>query len=320
MRTDQPTVSIVIPCHNGRRFVGDAIRSALGQTYRAIEVIVIDDGSTDDSVSVIRAFGDAVRCQVIRNQGAAAARNIGAGLATGELVQFLDADDLLHPTKLERMVPLAQEDCAAMVFCKAAVLDMDSGGRLGSWGSRLTPEMDAVAYVFSSVLQTGTPLHWKENLNHVGGFRAEMPPCDDPDLHFRLAAAGVRFRQLPEELLTVRRVEGSLSKRRLDYGIQMQKKLALDAIALLEQIGGLTDERAEAIAGFLASSARRALRLGDSGTAVELFRIARETHVSGGIQRAYCAKTRMMRRVVGSTLTEMLASWKRRILRQHEIG
>src|SRR5439155_25020344 len=96
-----PLVSVIIPCYNAGRWVGDAIRSALNQTYTNVEIIVIDDGSTDDSLEVIRAFKDKVRWKTGVNHGPCAARNLGLGLAQGEWVQFLDADDLLHPQKIQ---------------------------------------------------------------------------------------------------------------------------------------------------------------------------------------------------------------------------
>ena len=94
-----PLVSIVIPCYNAERYVGEAIESALDQTYPHKEVIVIDDGSTDSSLEVIRSFGNHLRWETAPNRGGSAARNRGLELARGELIQFLDADDLLHARK-----------------------------------------------------------------------------------------------------------------------------------------------------------------------------------------------------------------------------
>ena len=90
-------VSIVIPTHNCAQYLGGAIRSALRQTHRQIEVIVVDDGSTDDTVKVVRAFGDAVRYLYQQNAGPSAARNLGLAHARGEYVAFLDADDEVRP-------------------------------------------------------------------------------------------------------------------------------------------------------------------------------------------------------------------------------
>ncbi|HWP40292.1 MAG TPA: glycosyltransferase family A protein, partial [Tepidisphaeraceae bacterium] len=97
-------VSVIIPCFNCARFVGEAIRSALNQTYEPLEVIVVDDGSTDDSRQIIRSFGNRIRWEFQANHGACAARNRGLELSRGEFIQFLDADDLLHADKLRRQV------------------------------------------------------------------------------------------------------------------------------------------------------------------------------------------------------------------------
>jgi glycosyltransferase involved in cell wall biosynthesis len=315
-----PLISIIISCYNAELYVGDAIRSALAQRYRPIELIVIDDGSEDRSVAVIRSFGEMVRFESIKNGGAAAARNHGIEVARGELIQFLDADDVLYPEKLQRMAPLALKHHDSMVFSNALVIDMASGQRLGIWGRTFFPGMDPVEYVFGSTLQTAAPLHLKENLVRVGGFRPEMLLCEDPDLHFRLAASGLHFRHLPELLFTVRRVSGSLSKRDLLQGIRMEQKLGLDAVSELERLGTLNDERSRAISGFLASSGRRAIRHGWGDLADELFRQARSVHSSGGLDGAYSRRTRVIRRLVGPVLTERLVGWKRWLRQERAVG
>src|SRR5262245_14329418 len=89
----EPLVTVVIPCYNQAHFLGAALNSISSQTYRAIETIVVDDGSTDDSGSVARAHG--VRVLPQANQGVSAARNAGLRAASGDFVVFLDADDEL---------------------------------------------------------------------------------------------------------------------------------------------------------------------------------------------------------------------------------
>jgi glycosyltransferase involved in cell wall biosynthesis len=100
-----PRVSIIIPCYNAAPWIEETIRSALAQTHADREIIVIDDGSTDDSLRRARSF-EPLGVQVVRqsNAGAAAARNHGLRLATGDFIQFLDADDLLAPDKIERQL------------------------------------------------------------------------------------------------------------------------------------------------------------------------------------------------------------------------
>jgi glycosyltransferase involved in cell wall biosynthesis len=95
-----PKVTVVIPAFNGERFIADAIRSVLTQTCRAAEIIVVDDGSTDGTASVVRQFASSVSYYRQENLGAGAARNFGVSAARSEWVAFLDADDFWYPTKL----------------------------------------------------------------------------------------------------------------------------------------------------------------------------------------------------------------------------
>jgi glycosyltransferase involved in cell wall biosynthesis len=100
----EPLVSCVVPVFNGERFLGETLRSVLDQTYRPIEVLVVDDGSTDGTAAVIAAHGDRVTAIRQANRGEAAARNAGWRAARGDLVAFLDADDLWEPEKTARQV------------------------------------------------------------------------------------------------------------------------------------------------------------------------------------------------------------------------
>lgn len=114
-----PLVSILIGAYNAERWLAETLASALGQTWPNVEVIVVDDGSTDDTLAVARGFEDE-RLTVLRgpNRGACAARNTAIGHAVGDFVQFLDADDLLAPDKIEvQMRRLAQEPERAVAIC-----------------------------------------------------------------------------------------------------------------------------------------------------------------------------------------------------------
>lgn len=93
-------VSIIIPCRNAAPWLGETIRSCLAQTWPNIEIIVIDNGSEDNSAAIARGFGDRVTLLAGERPGAAAARNVGLAHAKGEFIQFLDADDLLDPDKI----------------------------------------------------------------------------------------------------------------------------------------------------------------------------------------------------------------------------
>ena len=101
---DKPLVSVVVPVYNCQRYLPEALESALAQTYRPIEVIVVDDGSTDGSADAAQRFTPPVRYCWQPHSGAAAARNLGVDLATGSYLAFLDADDLWTETKLMRQM------------------------------------------------------------------------------------------------------------------------------------------------------------------------------------------------------------------------
>lgn len=117
-----PVVSVVIPAYNSAHLVGDAIRSVLAQTYQDFEIIVVDDGSTDNTRDVIAAFGDRVRYVWQPNSHISAARNHGFSLARGEILANLDADDLWLSNKLEcQMHVLEKHPDAGLVYCDGYV-------------------------------------------------------------------------------------------------------------------------------------------------------------------------------------------------------
>lgn len=109
-------VSIIIPCYNAQKWIAEAISSCLQQTYRNIEIIVIDDGSTDDSFDIIKGFSRQIICQTQPHRGGNSARNCGLKLAQGEYIQFLDADDYLFPEKIARQVNFLEQTGADIVY------------------------------------------------------------------------------------------------------------------------------------------------------------------------------------------------------------
>lgn len=316
----QPLVSIVIPCFNSKASVAAAIRSALEQTYTPVEVIVVDDGSTDESLTVIKSFGSSIRYMTGPNVGAAAARNTGAAAAQGDLIQFLDADDILYRQKLERQVPLAAQHRPGMVFCDADVVDWPTGISRGHWRTGSVSMTDPVVHALSATIQTAGPVHWRESFDRVGGFRAHTPPCDDRDLHLRLACMGIGFHHLPEELYQMRRVPGSLSKRDPFKGLQMQRTIGDDAYGALTVTGGLSLARRAAFAGYFAGTGRVALRYGHYSFAEECFERARQIHPDGGVPQVYSTGAQTFVSVVGPVMTERLAAWKRALFRSRDIA
>ena len=208
-------ISVVIPCHDGERYVAETIRSVLAQDHRPLEIIVVDDGSTDRSAQTVLAFGDVVRLARQPHRGAAAARNRGVELATGELIAFLDADDLWTTHALPRMrAALAQNPDAGMV--------------VGSMEQFASPELSdeaRAAFQFSPdpvpARMCGTVLVRRSAFDRVGGFATGLASGEFIDWIARADEQDVAAVTVPEVVLR-RRLHGrnhGLVRRdaRLDY-------------------------------------------------------------------------------------------------------
>ena len=205
-------VSVLIPAYNSESMVGDAIRSALAQTHPAVEVIVVDDGSTDGTLGVAREYGDRVRVIEQENSGACAARNRALAEARGEYVKFLDADDLLTPDAIEVQLGAVQRaDAGARVAPYGDILAVDADRqpktrqpRSRDIGAASPDLVERVVALLASNIQTSLPLHRRDWLNEVGGFRPHLLRAQEYDLHLRLALAGVRFVHVPHVVTHVR--------------------------------------------------------------------------------------------------------------------
>lgn len=125
MSIHQETVSVIIPCYNGARFVGTTIESALQQTHSPSEIIVIDDGSTDDSAAIAASYGPPVRVIQQPNQGESVARNVGIAAAQGHYIAFLDADDLLDQHAFEVQVQALRDKPEGVACMGCAYFEHD---------------------------------------------------------------------------------------------------------------------------------------------------------------------------------------------------
>src|SRR6267142_4272392 len=130
-RSDAPLVSVVIPNYNCGRFLAETLESVFAQTYPNVEVIVVDDGSTDDSLNVLESFAARVRVVRQANQGVSAARNAGIRESRGAFVAFLDADDLWHPEKLTKQIAVFANPAVGLVYCAVEYID-EQGRSLGT--------------------------------------------------------------------------------------------------------------------------------------------------------------------------------------------
>jgi glycosyltransferase involved in cell wall biosynthesis len=153
MNEHPPLISIVIPCFNYAKYVGHAIESALAQTYPNKQVVVVNDGSTDGSLEVIARYLDRIQLVDQPNQGSIAAYTHGFAAATGDVVIFLDADDLLEPDALARVAAVWSPACAKVQY-DLRIIDAD-GRDLGRRFCNFTPGYDA-ARVRDAFRRTGT--------------------------------------------------------------------------------------------------------------------------------------------------------------------
>lgn len=191
-------VSVVIPVYNRGALVLEAIRSVLAQEHPSREVIVVDDGSTDDTVAQIEAANLDIKLIRAEHAGRSAARNHGIAAATGTHIAFLDSDDRWLPSKLSRQLALLQE-AGGMAVVTGHVVMIDEVGRankaLTESRRRLAQKsvrrgFDLPALLFHPGIYPSSLLMQTEVLNEVGGFDVEMEPLEDWDLMLRL---GKRF-------------------------------------------------------------------------------------------------------------------------------
>lgn len=206
-------VSIIMPAYNAGKYIGDSIRSVLAQTYSDWELIVVDDGSTDDTGNVVRQFNNDSRIKYVfqENGRLGKARNTGIGKSNGSLIAFLDSDDLWLATKLALQLHAMREQNADVVFCNAYVFSdenpLDETKKLQSSAGRFSGPAFFDSLVLCNQIPVLTVLLKKTALEQAGLFEEAKPfhGCEDIDLWMRLAKAGFVFYGMPETLARYRR-------------------------------------------------------------------------------------------------------------------
>jgi glycosyltransferase involved in cell wall biosynthesis len=204
------TISVIIPTYNYARFVREAIDSALGQTLAPLEVIVVDDGSTDETPRILAEYGDRIRVIRQENQGVAAARNTALAAVRGEYIALLDSDDIWEPHKLERQLARFEADPAlGLVHCGAETIDTD-GRPIGvllngseGWVAEDLLRLDRDVFEGPGSIIV-VP---KRIIEEVGGFDESLSQSDDWELFYRIA---LRYRiGYVAEVLASYRLHGS---------------------------------------------------------------------------------------------------------------
>jgi glycosyltransferase involved in cell wall biosynthesis len=216
----RPVVSVVVPAFNARRWIAATLDSALSQSLKEIEVIVVDDGSTDNTAGVVESFTRSdhrVRLIRTRNAGVGAARNTAIKESKGEFIAPLDADDLWDPTKLEKQVRRMRERGAkaGLVYCWSKLIDEDGGWIRNDLSFEVEGQVRKAIILRNFVGNASVPLFSKEALDETGLYltrdeQGGFQGCEDWDLAIRLSEKW-EIALVPEFLVGYRQSRGRMS-------------------------------------------------------------------------------------------------------------
>jgi len=210
-----PLISVIIPTYNRMQYICETIDSVLEQTYKNIEIIVVDDGSIDNTKDVLSRYGSKISYIYQNNAGPSAARNNGIKQSNGELLAFLDSDDIWLQQKLEKQLELIQQSPdIGLVSCGS--YDIDSSGNIigepfiqRNYKSR---ELLVKALILRNVVGGGSfPLIRRECFDKLGLFSEDIIICEDRDMWIRIAKR-YEIKFIEEPLIKYRIHETNLNK------------------------------------------------------------------------------------------------------------
>lgn len=222
-KAGSPIVTVVTPAYNIAKYIGTAVDSVLGQTFHDFEYLVIDDGSVDNSVDIVKAHvRDDPRFRLVQgeNRGPSAARNVGIRKAKGEYIAFLDGDDRWHPKFLERQLRLIQSlppDVGA-VFCRSRIVLENGSLIFFQWQRAGRYDFDDMLVNSNPARNTSSLLIRKSCFADVGTFDEELRYCEDLDMWLRIAenSKTPTFWASKDFLVDMRLRPGSATRDRAD--------------------------------------------------------------------------------------------------------
>jgi glycosyltransferase involved in cell wall biosynthesis len=211
-------VSIIIPCFNAAQTLEAAIESCLSQRESELEVLVIDDGSLDNSLAVARKYEPEIRVVSGPNRGVSAARNRGISETTGNWIIFLDSDDILLSGTVRERLNVGREAAADVVICDWRDIRVDPKGGISTGPDHAIDwaavKADAESAIAVSVWATTAAIMYRRSIvQKIGGFRLDLPVIQDARLLFDAAFHGARFVHSPHVGASYRVTPGSLSRR-----------------------------------------------------------------------------------------------------------
>jgi glycosyltransferase involved in cell wall biosynthesis len=233
----KPKISVIIPTYNRAALLLEALASVFAQTWRDYEVIVVDDGSTDDTLSLLAPWLSHIRLFSEPNRGVAAARNLGICEARGEFICFLDSDDLWTPSKLETQLSFAEQNTQYALIA-SEIEGFDSSGKVQARSKasmyRIRNGFVLEDLLFANWIQTSTVMVRRETLLRVGGFDEDIGQFGEDWLLWMRIAAESPIYFLPAPLVRYRVHSQNLTSHlpETQYVSLMQ---ILDRLALLPQ-------------------------------------------------------------------------------------
>jgi glycosyltransferase involved in cell wall biosynthesis len=197
----KPLVTSIIPAFNREEYIAEAIESVLNQTYRNIEIIVIDDGSTDNTSRILSSYNGKIKYFRQPNSGASAARNSGISKAAGDFISFLDSDDLWEKNKISLQMECFENNpgidiclCNTKIFSEKKITNFDQ------------------KYIIATPYHLCSILIKKEVLKRVGYFKTNLKSGEDTDFFLRIKEMGIPLKILQDKLVNIRIHANNLTK------------------------------------------------------------------------------------------------------------
>jgi len=237
-------VSVIIPCYNEENYIYECLESVISQTYKNIEIICVNDGSTDNTREILyelRKNNSIIQIIDINNSGAPVARNIGLNLAKGTYIQFLDADDLIRPNKIEHQFNLVKNvkfvpDMVAADWTmvkQSNIIKKIHLERKDPW----------IALASSRLGNTVSNFYKRSTLLCIGGWDESISNSQDADLIMRLLMHNVNIIYDTENLTIIRKKENSISTSSISEKLKGRIRVRAKMVNYLEEIGELTELR-----------------------------------------------------------------------------
>lgn len=232
-----PLVSVIIPTFNRWPMVGEAVESVLAQSFIGYELLVVDDGSTDDTVKELKRFGSRLKLFTTTRKGVSAARNFAASRSSGRYLAFLDSDDLWRPAKLARQAAFMDQHPECEI-CQTEEIWIRNGARVNPKAVHRKPSGDIFVRSLDLCLVSPSAVMMTRRLfDQIGGFDEAFPVCEDYDLWLRIAVEH-EVPLIPEPLVIKRGGHADQLSRSL-WGMDRYRAQAL--VKLLR--GGLAGTR-----------------------------------------------------------------------------